>query len=465
MAVATSSVCLLAWLAVVYKFPRLVRYAANSAVRAYWIAYLLLAFALTLPLAPVQPVVDRVVGLPDVSYWVSDSLALASCWCMLWYLCQLNAADPVSRHVLRVMAGITVGVIVFLAGRFVAAPGSTSTVLAPGHSAIFMALYRLAFLGTLGVGARTSILLLQRYRRAIPPSELADRLRLMTWAAHVFVAFVLFESLRTVRVVPPQVPQVVGETILLLFVFLLVLSLTTTVWGPRVRLVALLTWLDTYQHQRRLAPLWCALYPVNPGQALQSPSGVLGERTGGVADHPRAQPQERGWPRRSRSSSGWPISIARIAAHRRCALLAQVQRSYLDDRAHQSPALRSGMRLRDHSNLAASGIASHWLSSNQSREGRSLLVAYARETSRNVRYQEDVRACPGKPASSSAPARRDGRGIERRRRWRIGNLHAPRPNGRAAPARVDTPLLIGLRPPVHSVRIADRLQLLVIPGQ
>jgi hypothetical protein len=271
MAIATSSVCLLAWLAVVYKFPRLVRYAANSAVRAYWIAYLLLALALTLPLAPVQPVVDRVVGLPDVSYWVSDSLALASCWCMLWYLCQLNAADPVSRHVLRVMAGITVGVIVFLAGRFVAAPGSTSTVLAPGRSAIFMALYRLAFLSTLGLGARTSILLLQRYRRAIPPSELADRLRLMTWAAYVFVAFVLFESLRTVRVVPPQVPQVAGETILLLFVFLLVLSLTTTIWGPRVRLVALLTWLDNYQNQRRLAPLWCALYPVNPGQALHPP--------------------------------------------------------------------------------------------------------------------------------------------------------------------------------------------------
>ena len=48
MAIATSGVCFLAWLAVAYKFPRLVQYAANPAVRSYWLAYLLLAFALTL---------------------------------------------------------------------------------------------------------------------------------------------------------------------------------------------------------------------------------------------------------------------------------------------------------------------------------------------------------------------------------------------------------------------------------
>lgn len=98
----------------------------------------------------------------------------------------------------------------------------------------------------------------------------------MSWAAYAFIAFVVFESLRTVRVVPPQVPQAVGETILLFFVLLLVLSLTTTIWGPLVRLSAFLIWLDHYQDQRRLAPLWCALYPVNPGQALQSDAGTLG---------------------------------------------------------------------------------------------------------------------------------------------------------------------------------------------
>ena len=195
---------------------------------------------------------------------------------MLWYLCQLNAADSVSRRVLHAMAGIIAGVIIFLAGRFIVAPGSTSTVLAPSRSAMYMALYRLAFLGALGLMARASILLLQRYRRAVPPSELADRLRLMCWAAYVFVAFVLFESLRTVRVVPTQVPQAVGETMLLLFVLLLVLSLTTTIWGPFVRLPSLLAWLDNYHQQRYLVPLWRALYHVNPTQSLASRPGPLG---------------------------------------------------------------------------------------------------------------------------------------------------------------------------------------------
>lgn len=259
----------LAWATVLYKGRALWRNPRDPAIWVYWGGFLCLAATLTLPLPPVFGRIDRLIGLQGFAYLLGDIAGLLACWTWLAYLYRLNTPNLAATRASRRLAWIVAAALGFMALRFAAAPGRVEHQLGSDRTAVYMALYRLVFLGVMGLHFAHAIPLLKEYAAVVPRPALRARLRLMTWAAGFGLGFVGYESL---RVIPPPLPEVGGALLMLIMLLLLVAGFTFGAWRSLWRELerrwsapaAARDWFESFRVCRCLYPLWRALYPVNP---------------------------------------------------------------------------------------------------------------------------------------------------------------------------------------------------------
>lgn len=259
----------LAWATVLYKGRALWQNPRDAAIWVYWGGFLCLAATLTLPLPAVFRWIDELVGLQGFAYLLSDMAGLLACWTWLAYLYRLNTPDPAAMRASRRLALIIAAALGFMVLRFTVAPGRVEHQLGPDRIAVYMALYRLIYLGVMGLHFAHAIPLLRDYAAVVPGPALRARLQLMTWAAGFGLGFVVYESL---RVIPPPLPEIGGALLMLMLVLLLVAGFTLGAWRSLWRgLVrrwsapaAARDWFERFRVCRCLYPLWRALYPVNP---------------------------------------------------------------------------------------------------------------------------------------------------------------------------------------------------------
>ncbi len=274
---------ILAWTAVIYKGRALRRDHHNATVWAYWWSFVFLAAAVTLPLPPILQPLDGLTRRRGFAYFLSDTAALLTCWCWVAYLHGLNTPNPAGARAVRRLAGLIVGALGFMAARFALAPGRVEHQFGLEPTAIYLALYRLGFLGVIGLHLRHIIALLHDYAAKVRQQypTLHRRLQLINWAAKFGVGFVGAESL---RIVLPAFPQLPGALLMLATVLLLVTSLTLRSWMRLMQHIArrwptlgrIYGWLRDFHACWRLYPLWRALYPVAPPLSFLPAPAPLG---------------------------------------------------------------------------------------------------------------------------------------------------------------------------------------------
>ena len=66
----------LAWLAVAYKLLALRRHAREPAVWAFWCCFLIVAVVMTVTLPGVSRAIDRLAGVPSLTWLLTDSVSL-----------------------------------------------------------------------------------------------------------------------------------------------------------------------------------------------------------------------------------------------------------------------------------------------------------------------------------------------------------------------------------------------------
>jgi len=256
---------LLAWCAVVYKGQALWRYPANPASWAYWAGFLALALTMTLLMPPVTGWIDGTAGITDLSYLIGDAAALLTCWSWLVCLYQLNKPDRQAAGAVRWFGALVVTALAFFSLRFSIAPGQVQHRLSADPQGLYLAAYRLIFVGIIAAHMAYFIVLLRRYAAEAQRPTLRLRLHFMTVAAGLIIGFALNESLRILRF--PS-PEVISAAFALAAVLAMVVGLT---FGHR--LDRLYRAARQYRLYLRLYPLWRALYPLAPDLSfLAAPS-------------------------------------------------------------------------------------------------------------------------------------------------------------------------------------------------
>ena len=247
---------LLSWGAVAYKLVILWRRAANPAAWAYWAGFLTLALNMTLLLPPITGGIDRAVGVASLAYLICDAAALLTCWIWLVCLYELNKPDPRAARMVRRCGALVAVALLYFVCRFAVAPGYVQHRLSADPRGLYLAGYRLIFVGIIALHMGYFIVLLRRYAAEVRRSSLRLRLRFMTLAAGLVIGFSANEGVRILRL--PS-PEIVGALCLVAAVLAMVVGLTCSRRLDRALVVA-----TDYWRFVRLHRLWRALYPVRP---------------------------------------------------------------------------------------------------------------------------------------------------------------------------------------------------------
>ena len=256
---------LLTWSAVVYKGLSLWRAPANPAAWAYWAGFLALALNMTLLMPPITSWIDGMTGISGLTYLLCDAAALLTCWIWLVCLHQLNGPDPQTAALVRRFGTVIVAALAFFSLRFAIAPGQVQHRFGTDPQGLYLAAYRLLFVGIIAAHMASFIMLLRRYAAEVQRPTLRLRLHFMMVAAGLVIGFAINESLRILQF--PS-PEVIGALFLLAAVLAMVVGLTFS-----HRLDRLFDLVRQYRLQFQLYPLWQALYPVNPSLSfLDEPS-------------------------------------------------------------------------------------------------------------------------------------------------------------------------------------------------
>lgn len=247
----------LAWGAVAYKGLSLWRHPSDPAARAYWAGFLALALNMTLLMPPITGWIDGVTGVPSLTYLICDAAALFTCWVWLACLYQLNKPDHRAARAVCWFGMLVIAGLAYFSLRFIIAPGQVQHRLSGDIRGLYLASYRLLFVGIIAAHMAYFIVLLRRYAAEVHRPTLRLRLHFMMLAAGLVIGFSANESLRTLGV--PS-PEVIGALFLLAAVFAMVMGLTFSRRLDRALNAGRDYWLCF-----RLYPLWRALYPVNSG--------------------------------------------------------------------------------------------------------------------------------------------------------------------------------------------------------
>jgi hypothetical protein len=274
-ALLTYGPCFLSWGAVVYRLPVLLRHRRDPGRRAYWLALLFLAVALTILLPPVYLWIDRLSGVANLSRLLGDSLGLIASWRTQSFFVHLERAGEPARRPSRLGNWALVGTLALMACLFMLAPVDREELdfVRVYGGAPFVLQYRLLLLAALGLALGSMVSSALRYAGATRQAVVALGLRLSAMGASFGLCFVAFEAARLVCLrsglgdVTPDADLITQVLIAAALGFMLV-GTTVPSWGTRVGLPALLKWLDQYRSYRRLYRLWRALSRVNPGITL-----------------------------------------------------------------------------------------------------------------------------------------------------------------------------------------------------
>ena len=301
----------LAWAALLYRAPALVRGRRDGVRRALWTTLLAVALAVTVRLPPVRDAVDRLAGVPNLSQLFENGFILVGIWGVQELLVHLHRPPPASgapgpsAGAPRPAGGLAPGrpgghglpalpAHTWLLGAALAAM-AVLFALAPVHEpaedfwvrfadAPLMLGYRLIYLAYLSLGLLAVVRRCTRYARSTARPTVALGLRLCAVGGAVGLAYAGHEAayallrragaaypleglvepgrLRGVLIVAALAPLLVGSTL--------------PAWGERAGLAAALAALGrradgyrAYRAHRRLYPLWRDLVRATPEVALQ----------------------------------------------------------------------------------------------------------------------------------------------------------------------------------------------------
>jgi hypothetical protein len=265
----------LLWAAVFGKVPALRRHPDNRALRAYWLALLALALAVTVLLPPVQLALDRTTAVPNLARLLGHSLALGCACAALAFL--LFSTYPEATAQARVHRRVWALTVTFslMGGLFTAAKVRHETLdfLGQYGTAPLIVVYWLVFLTYLGVALVDVVRLAWRWAGQTDRAVLGLGLRLTAVGGLVGLAYVGYDLL-FLAAAQLDHPGLLGnqplitQGLIAASVVLIVVGSTMPAWGPRVGLPRLLGWLGRYRAHRRLYRLWRALCQAVPGIAL-----------------------------------------------------------------------------------------------------------------------------------------------------------------------------------------------------
>jgi hypothetical protein len=269
----------LLWATVLGRLPAIRRRPNDPVLRAYWLALLSLAAAVTVLIPPVQLFVDRRVGVPHLALLVGQGLALG-CACaaqaFLLYSSYPEAeADPKMRRQVWTLAGTLMAMAtLFVAGH---AHHLRFDLRGRDGTAWPVLLYWSLYLGSLGLALVNSVRLIWRWARQTDRELLRGGLRLLTAGAAVGLVYVGYDlvflaasQLGQAQLLGDQ--QLITQGLSVASVLLIVVGFTMPAWGPRVGLPRLLRWARRYRARWRLYPLWRDLCQVVPDVALVHPT-------------------------------------------------------------------------------------------------------------------------------------------------------------------------------------------------
>lgn len=274
----------LAWVALIYRAPDLVRSWHLPTRRAYSIILASMAAALTVRLGPVERALDRSTDIPNVVRLLENGFILVAIWALQDFLLHMHRPSargaetgaPSGRpHGHTWLLGGALGTMVVL---FVLAPvdEATSDFWVRYADAPFVLEYRVTFLAYVGAGLINLLRLGPRYARRSEDPTVALGLRLCVIGGVIGLAYVGHElSYVVVRRLggPYALEHVVDPTLLrnvliAAAVALVLVGSTLPSWGERVHVPALCRWIARYRAYHRLYPLWRDLAGASPGIAL-----------------------------------------------------------------------------------------------------------------------------------------------------------------------------------------------------
>ena len=285
----------LAWAALLYRAPALVRGRRSGTRRALWTTLLGVTAAVTVRLPHLRDEVDRLAGVANLSQLFENGFILVGIWGVQELLVHLDR--PPVAEAKGVPGGVRGLRAVPVHTWLLVAVLTTMTVLfalAPVHEpaedfwvryadAPLILAYRLTYLAYLSVGLLAVVRRCTRYARLTGRPAVALGLRLCAVGGAIGLAYAGHEAayallrragaaypleglvdpgrLRNVLIVAALAPLLVGSTL--------------PAWGERVglgaALVALGRWADAYRAYRRLYPLWRDLVRATPEVALEAP--------------------------------------------------------------------------------------------------------------------------------------------------------------------------------------------------
>jgi hypothetical protein len=288
----------LLWAAVAGKVPALRRHPDNRALRAYWLALLALALAVTVLLPPIQLALDRTTVVPNLARLLGHSLALGCACAASVFLLFSSYPEATAQARARRRVWALAVTLLLMGGLFAAAKVRHETLDFLGHygTATLIVVYWLVFLTYLGVALVDVVRLAWRWAGQTDQAVLGLGLRLTAIGGLIGLAYVGYDLLY-LAAAQLERPNLLGnqplmtQGLIAASVVLIVVGSTMPAWGPRVGLPTLLGWLGRYRAHRRLYPLWWALCQAIPGIALVPPPSrwrdALSVRNLGFALHRR----------------------------------------------------------------------------------------------------------------------------------------------------------------------------------
>ena len=272
----------LLWSAVLGRVPAIRRRPHDLVLRAYWLALLCLAAAVTVLIPPVQLGVGRVVGLPSLALLIGHALALGCATSAQAFLLYSSSPPDEARPRVRRQVWLLVGTLIAMAALFTVGQTQDATFdLFSGDVTAWPAvLFWLLYLSNLALALVNAVRLIWRWAAS---SGRADRellhggLGLLTVGAAVGLVYVGYHLAFLAASQRGQAqrlgdPQLITQGLSGASVALIVAGFTMPAWGPRVGLVRWLRWVGRYRAHRRLYPLWRTLWRAVPSIALEPPS-------------------------------------------------------------------------------------------------------------------------------------------------------------------------------------------------
>jgi len=271
----------LLWSAVLGRLPTIRRRPNDPVLRAYWLALLCLAAAVTVLVPPVQLAVDRRIAVPNLALLVGQGLALGCACAAQAFLLYSSYPRAAAAPKMRRQVWLLVATLMAMAALFTV--GQTQHArfdLLSGQVTAWPAvLFWLLYLGNLALALVNAVRLIWRWASLTDRDQVLLRggLGLLTAGAAVGLVYVGYHLVFLAASQRGQAqrlgdPQLITQGLSAASVTLMVAGFTMPAWGPRLGLPGLLRWVGRYLAHRRLYPLWRTLCRAVPSVALEAPS-------------------------------------------------------------------------------------------------------------------------------------------------------------------------------------------------